>query len=204
MIHARQIIAISLVLLLAACASTPPQNTSNICSMFEERRSWFKAASKSERRWNVPMEVTMAFMRQESSFESRARPPRTKLLWVIPWKRPSNAFGYAQALDSTWNDYQESAGNWGAKRSNFEDAADFIGWYNNNSANRNRLGRNDAYNLYLAYHEGSSGYSRGTYRSKPWLMEVAENVQRNASVYEQQLAGCEKDLSRNWFMRLFF
>jgi len=204
MIHARQIIAISLVLLLAACASTPPQNTSNICSMFEERRSWFKAARKSERRWNVPMEVTMAFMRQESSFESRARPPRTKLLWVIPWKRPSNAFGYAQALDSTWNDYQESAGNWGAKRSNFEDAADFIGWYNNNSANRNRLGRNDAYNLYLAYHEGSGGYSRGTFRSKPWLMEVAENVQRNASVYEQQLAGCEKDLSRNWFMRLFF
>ena len=204
MIHARQIIAISLVLLLAACASTPPQNTSNICSMFEERRSWFKAARKSERRWNVTMEVTMAFMRQESSFESRARPPRTKLLWVIPWKRPSNAFGYAQALDSTWNDYQESAGNWGAKRSSFDDAADFIGWYNNNSANRNRLGRNDAYNLYLAYHEGSGGYSRGTFRSKPWLMEVAENVQRNASVYKQQLAGCEKDLSRNWFMRLFF
>jgi hypothetical protein len=204
MTQARQILVAMLMLLLAACASTPPRNTANICSMFEERHSWFKAARKSEKRWNVPMEVTMAFIQQESSFEGKARPPRTKLLWVIPWKRPSNAYGYAQALDSTWNDYQESAGNWGARRSKFEDAADFIGWYNNNSANRNRIPRNDAYNLYLAYHEGSGGFSRGTYNSKPWLLDVARNVQGNASAYEQQLLGCEKELSRNWFMRLFF
>ena len=27
----------------------------------------------------------------------------------------------------------------------------------------------DAYNQYLAYHEGKAGYARGSYRGKSWL-----------------------------------
>ena len=28
---------------------------------------------------------------------------------IIPWKRPTTAFGYAQAIDSTWARYQREA-----------------------------------------------------------------------------------------------
>lgn len=201
---AKYTLTILLVLFLTACASTPPQNTTNICSMFEERRSWYKAARKSERRWKTPVYVSMAIIQQESSFNSRAKPERTKLLWVIPWKRPSSAFGYAQVLDDTWTEYKSDAGNWGARRSNFADAIDFVGWYTNNSTRVNGIARDDAYNQYLAYHEGNGGFARRTYNNNPQLIDISRKVQANANLYERQYAECEKDLSRNWFMRLIF
>src|SRR5690606_16932254 len=98
-------------------------------------------------------------------------------LGVIPWKRPSSAFGYAQALDSTWDLYRRDANNFLASRADFDDAMDFVGWYNHTSYQRNRIARDDAYSLYLAYHEGHGGYARGTYRGKPWLLERARGVQ---------------------------
>jgi hypothetical protein len=199
----RSAIALMGILVLTSCASTPPQNTTNICSMFEERRSWYKAAVKSERRWKTPLTVSMAIIEQESSFSARARPERTKLLGIIPWSRPSSAFGYAQVLDGTWNEYKESAGNWGARRSSFADAIDFVGWYTSNSNRINSIARDDAYNNYLAYHEGNGGFTRRTYNSKAWLIDVSRQVQANANLYSRQYSQCESDLSRNWFMRLF-
>lgn len=199
---AKYLLPLSLLSLLAACASAP-QNTSNICSMFEDRRSWYKAALRSEERWNVPIPVSMAFIQQESGFEGRARPPRRKFLGFIPGPRPSDAFGYAQALESTWDDYKEAARNWGARRSNFEDSVDFLGWYNSNSYRVNGIRRDDAYSLYLAYHEGNGGFSRRTYADKSWLLDVASKVQANTLVYERQFQECERALGRNWFERLF-
>lgn len=191
-------------MVLVSCASAPPENTTNICSMFEERRSWYKAAKQSEDRWNTPLTVSMAIIQQESSFISRAKPERTRLLGFIPWFRPSSAFGYAQVLDGTWSDYKDNAGNWGARRSRFNDAIDFVGWYTNNSTRVNGIAREDAYNQYLAYHEGNGGFSRRTYNNNPQLIDVSRKVQANANLYARQYAQCEKDLGRNWFMRLFF
>jgi hypothetical protein len=193
-----------LALLLTGCVSSPPDNPGNVCSIFEDRRSWYRAAKRSEERWQVPIPVNMAILYQESAYRGRAKPPRRYYLGFIPGPRPSNAYGYAQALDSTWNDYKRASGNGGARRSNFGDAVDFVGWYNNNSNRINGIARNDAYNLYLAYHEGNGGYSRGTYRDKDWLLQAARNVQNNADRYTTQLQGCRRDLERNWFMRLFF
>jgi len=200
----RLIFVFTMLTILSSCVSPQPENTANICSMFEERRSWYKAAKKAEKRWGTPVYVSMAIIEQESSFQGRAKPERTKLLWVIPWRRPSSAYGYAQVLDETWTDYKEDAGNWGARRSSFSDAMDFVGWYTNSSTRRNRIARNDAYNLYLAYHEGNGGWARGSYNSKGWLMDVARNVQNTANVYQNQYQSCERELGRNWFMRLFF
>lgn len=193
-----------LALLLTGCVSSPPDNPGNVCSIFEDRRSWYRGAKRSEERWQVPIPVNMAILYQESAYRGRAKPPRRYYLGFIPGPRPSNAYGYAQALDSTWNDYKRGSGNGGARRSNFGDAVDFVGWYNNNSNRINGIARNDAYNLYLAYHEGNGGYSRGTYRDKDWLLQAARNVQNNADRYTTQLQGCRRDLERNWFMRLFF
>jgi len=191
-------------LALTSCISSPPRNISNVCDMFEERRSWYKSAERTEERWGVPVPVSMAFINQESSYESRARPPRTRILWVIPWRRPSSAFGYAQALDSTWDDYRRDTGNNSARRSNFGDAVDFIGWYNANSNRRNNIPLHDAHNLYLAYHEGNTGFERRTYADKPWLLETAARVQSNADRFGVQYMQCEEDLGRSWLWRVFF
>jgi len=85
----------------AGCATTPPANVENICAIFDEKSSWYRAAKKSEKRWGTPVHVQLSIIRQESSFRFDARPPRTKLLGFIPWTRPSDAYGYAQALAIT-------------------------------------------------------------------------------------------------------
>lgn len=193
----------SALLLLSACVATQPRNTANVCDMFEERRDWYKAAERTERRWGVPVHVTMAFIYQESAFQARARPQRTRLLGFIPWTRPSTARGYAQALDSTWAEYQRESGNRFARRSSFEDAVDFIGWYNHFSPQRSNIALDDARSLYLAYHEGHTGYNRGTYWDKRWLLDTANAVDANAERYRLQYASCREELSKNWFWRLF-
>jgi hypothetical protein len=125
-------------------------------------------------------------------------------LGFIPWTRPSDAYGYSQALDSTWEAYQRSAGRLGADRDDFADSIDFIGWYNQQSHLRNGIARGDTYRLYLAYHEGHGGFSRGSFRNKQWLMDVAGKVQRRAASYQSQLQGCEEDLKdRGWFSGWF-
>ena len=201
MVPAKPILLLVLLLLLTACAS-PPDNTSNICRVFEDRHSWFTAAQRSDERWSVPIPVTMAFIQQESGFRGRARPPRSRIFGFIPGPRSSNAFGYAQALDSTWNDYEQATGNRSASRSDFADAVDFIGWYNSNSYRINSIRSDDAYSLYLAYHEGNTGFSRRSYEGKGWLIDVANKVQANTNLYERQLSVCESNLSRGWFERL--
>jgi len=197
---------ISLVLLallsLSGCINSQPKNLSNACSIFEENRSWVKAAAASEKRWGVPISVSMAFIYQESAFRSRAKPARSRILWVIPGPRPSNAYGYAQALDSPWADYQRSTGNSRPKRSSCKDAVDFVGWYNANSYRRNNIALHDARDLYLAYHEGNTGFERRTYADKQWLIDTAGRVQVNADRYQAQIDRCAQELGKNWWQRL--
>ena len=188
---------------LSACLSTAPRQAADVCSLFEDERAWFRAAEQSQRRWDIPVGVSMAFIYQESGFRARARPARTRILGVIPGPRPSDAFGYAQALDSTWDDYRESTGNRLARRSNFAHAVDFVGWYNANSVHRNAIARDDARNLYLAYHEGNTGFARGSYADKPWLLEIADTVQRNAQRYQGQYEQCAPALCQSWWQRIF-
>jgi len=197
------VMALAASILLNACVSAPPRNVADICDIFEERRSWYKAAREAERRWGVPIPVNMAFIYQESSFEARIKPERTKIIWIIPWSRPSSAYGYAQALDSTWAEYQQRSGNRGASRSNFADAIDFVAWYNSNSARQSRINSNNARDLYFAYHEGNAGFQRGTYRSKEWLLQAANRVQDNASRFSLQLDSCRRELDKPWWRRLF-
>ena len=165
---------------ITACSTQPPSNINNACSIFKENRHWYKAAKRSEKTWNIPVYVMLAFIHQESRFKAKAKPERTKILWIFPGPRPSSAYGYAQALDTTWSEYRKSSGNWGADRNDFDDAVDFIGWYNHNSHKRAKIAKTDAYNLYLAYHEGANGYLRGTYKKKKWLINAANKVKKNS------------------------
>jgi len=177
-----------------------PENPENICSVFEDKRGWYRAAKKSEERWGTPKHVQMSIMRQESSFRFNAKPPRTKLLGVIPWKRLSNAYGYAQALDSTWVRYQKDTGRDSADRDDFEDAIDFVGWYTNMSSRSEGISKWDPYNQYLAYHEGQSGWRRGSFEKKTWLKNTAKRVDVRAREWWSQLQVCEDDLNTGWWV----
>jgi hypothetical protein len=138
----------------------------------------------------------MAIIHQESRFQAKAKPPRTTCLWIFPGPRPSTAYGYSQALDQTWDKYKQSAGNWGADRDDFADSVDFVGWYCNVSHAKCGIAKNDAYNLYLAYHEGHGGFCRKTYRKKAWLRSVAGKVASSARIYAKQLASCEREFQK--------
>ena len=195
-------LSIFILSFLFACASKPPDFTEDVCLIFTEKKSWYKAAKKSEENWNIPISVSMAFIKQESSFVANARPERTQLLGFIPWKRKSSARGYAQAIDGTWEMYLEETGGWFKQRNDFNDAVDFIGWYNNKSVKELGISSDDARALYLAYHEGIAGFKKGNHRSKPWLLGVADEVNNQSIIYNQQLQSCKKKLGRKFF--LFF
>ena len=188
---------------LAGCTTSPPRDVNDICEIFEEKSGWYDDAADSRDEWGTPIPVMMAMMYQESRFQAKARPPRKKIFGFIPGPRPSSSYGYSQAKKSTWKEYKSSAGRYGADRDDFEDAIDFIGWYNYKSNKRSSISRTDAYRLYLAYHEGHGGYNRGTYRSKKWLVDVARKVERKANTYQQQLNGCEEDLKSGWLFGWF-
>jgi len=179
-----------LSLALAGCVTLPPKNSDNICSTFREKEDWFSDAVAVYRKWGLPVPVMMAIMHQESHFVADAKPPRPWVLGIIPWFRSSTAYGYAQAVDDTWDDYLDNAGDWGADRDDFADAADFIGWYSNISHNTLGIAKSDARNLYLAYHEGHDGYKRKSYLRKNDLRQIADRVAKRAKLFQKQLTTC--------------
>lgn len=189
------VIILLLSSLMVGCATAPPRQTSNICGIFDEKRGWYKAAKKSEQRWGSSIPTMMAFMHQESRFVSKAKPPRKKILGFIPGPRKSSAYGYSQAQTATWKWYQKSTGNWSADRDDFQDAVDFVGWYNTQTKKKNGVSLSNTYGLYLAYHEGHGGFKKKSYNKKPWLKNVAKKVSSQSKKYAKQLRGCESNLS---------
>ena len=187
--------ALVLLVLLASCGSgnySAPNDLDNACSIVNQRPSLLRAFRATERKWGVPVYVQMAIMYQESKFIANARPPHRYALGVIPWGRQSTAYGYSQALDGTWDEYKAAVGDGGARRDNIRDASDFMGWYMAGTAEALGISLADTRNQYLAYHEGRTGYARGSYRSKGWLLNIANELESRAAMYGGQLQACGK------------
>lgn len=183
-----------LLMFLASCGGggrfSAPRDLDNACAIIAERPAYFRAMRATERKWGVPIHVQMATIHQESKFVGNARTPHQYVLGVIPVGRQSSAYGYSQALDGTWDEYREDQRRRGAKRDRIEDATDFMGWYMTQSQERLGIPLDDARNQYLAYHEGRTGFARGSYNDKPWLVEVSARVASRAERYRVQLAEC--------------
>lgn len=186
-----------LILILSAslwgCASQP-SNVNDICAIYDEKgglfNNWYRYSKKVEKEFGVPPHVTMATIWKESTFQARIKPPRKKYLGFIPGPRPSDAYGYPQALRSTWRWYQNETGRSGAKRQKFKDAIHFVGWYHDQSHRKNKVAKTDAYNLYLNYYLGHGGYARGAAANNPHAREAARKVANQAEKYRAQLARC--------------
>lgn len=186
---------IIMVAVLGSCSrgyDSAPRNLDNACSILNERPSYLRAFRASERKWGVPIPTIMAMIYQESKFISDNRTPHQYVLGVIPVGRQSTAFGYSQALNGTWEEYQRAEGGSGARRDDIFDSADFMGWYMQQTVEETGVAINDTRNQYLAYHDGRTGYLRGTWRSKSWLVRISNEVAARAVTYEQQLRSCGK------------
>lgn len=187
--------ALMLLLLLASCGSSDyraPRDLENACAIVRERPHYLRAMQRTERKYGAPVPVLMAMIHQESKFIGNAKTPRSYALGVIPMGRVSSAYGYSQALDGTWEEYQRETRNRRARRDDIDDATDFMGWYMTKTVQKNGIPMYDARNQYLAYHEGHTGFARGSYRSKGWLVTVANRVASRAQTYQAQLIACRR------------
>lgn len=191
---------VSTLLLLAGCAITPPSQQSNLCDIFREKPQWYDDAVAMNDAWGTPIQIAMAIIKQESSFRHDAKPPKDYLLGFIPWGRVSSAYGYAQAQDPAWEDFQRTTDH-GGSRTNFDDSLMFIGWYTSETQKTLGISKWDTYHQYLAYHEGRGGFKRKSYQSKPALIKVARKVEQQAKDYGWQLKQCRQELedNRSWF-----
>ncbi len=193
----RTLRAMVLLMVLASCGGgnySAPRNLDNACSILAQRPKYAKAFKATARKWGVPVHVQMATIYQESKFIGNARTPFRYVAGVIPMGRQSSAYGYSQALDATWKEYKRATNSYGAKRDNIRDATDFMGWYMNKTRDKNGISLTDARNQYLAYHEGHTGYARGSYNAKSWLVRIAGEVDARADTYRSQLSSCKRRL----------
>lgn len=184
--------ASALMMMLASCGGgnfSAPRDLDNACAIGRERPMYLRAMQDAERKWGVPVAALMATIHQESKFIGNARTPHRWALGVIPMGRQSSAYGYSQALDGTWEEYQDEIRR-GARRDDIDDATDFMGWYMAQSEKRLGISRTDTAAQYLAYHEGRTGYANESYRDKPWLIEVSNDVAARAAMYQEQLLSC--------------
>ena len=183
--------------LVSSCMSLrQPSNTANLCTIFAEKGYWYRHALNAEKKWDIDKTILMSVIKQESSFVRTARPPRTRILGLIPWRRPTTAYGYSQAIDETWNDFKERTSRSRANRTNFRDSVDFVGWYLNMAATNTNVQRTDARSLYLTYHEGLSGYESGNWRNNKQLLVAATKVSETAQQYQTQLDDCDRGPAR--------
>ena len=183
--------------LISACSSIP-SNTSDSCSIFNERYLWYKYAKKSEQKWGTPIYLQLAIIKMESGFDWLAKPPRQKLFKVVPYKRLSSSFGYSQAVKGTWKQYKTETGNKFATRTRFKDSVDFIGWYTTKTEKMLKVSKTDAFKQYIAYHEGWGNYKN--YRNNNKVINLAKNVEKQSNIYKKQLSDCKNSLYINKYI----
>ena len=186
-----------LLFLISACSSIP-SNTSNSCSIFNEKYLWFKHVKKTEKKWGTPIYLQLAIIKMESNFDWLAKPPRQKLFKVIPYKRPSSSFGYSQAVKGTWEQYKNETGNKLATRTRFKDSVDFIGWYTNKTNSILKISKNDVFKQYVAYHEGWGNYKN--YKKNKKIIHLAKRVEKQSDLYKKQLLECQNQLNKNKYI----
>ena len=189
---------ILLVFFIFTSCSSIPSNTSNSCTIFDERYFWYKHVKSTEEKWGTPAYIQLAIIKMESDFDRLAKPPRQKLFKVIPYKRPSSSFGYSQAIKGTWQQYKNETGNKYATRARFKDSVDFIGWYTNKTESILKIPKTDAFNQYVAYHEGWGNYKN--YKKNKKIIRLAKRVEKQANLYKKQLIQCSNSLSTNKYI----
>tara|TARA_B100001115_G_C15776644_1_gene381618 strand:- start:429 stop:953 length:525 start_codon:yes stop_codon:yes gene_type:complete len=171
-----------------------PKNTVNACAIFNEKYLWYKFAKATERKWGAPIELQMAIIRKESGYDWLARPERTKLFKVIPWKRKSSSLGYSQAIEDTWETYKKSTGKKYVTRVLFKDASDFVGWYVDQTYRKMKISKTNYFKQYIYYYNG------WTKQLRPESISYAKTVDKTARKYKKQITRCQSKLNQKKYI----
>ena len=184
---------------IVSCSSIP-KYPNNACKIFGERYLWYKHVKKSSQKYDVPVHIILAFVNKESGFNRWAKPKRTKLFKVVPYKRLSSSLGYSQAIKKTWELYKTETDNPLALRTRFKDSVMFIGWYINKTNKINKIPRNDSYRQYLNYYLGWGDYAKKVYKVDKKSVIFAKSVEKQSKIYKSQLRECQKSLDKNKYI----
>ena len=195
----KNLIYFIIFLFIASCSSIPkyPQNA---CKIFGENYLWYKSIKKSSNTYKAPIHIILAFVNKESGFNRWAKPKRTKLFKIVPYKRPSSSLGYSQAVNKTWEQYKTETNNPLALRTRFKDSVMFIGWYINKTNKINKIPLGDSYRQYLNYYLGWGNYSKKVYKTDKKAIIFARSVEKQSNIYKAQLQECKKSLDRKKYI----
>ena len=188
------------IFFFAVSCSSVPKYPQNACKIFGQNYLWYKSAKKSSKTYGAPIYIILAFVNKESGFNRWAKPKRTKLFKIVPYKRPSSSFGYSQAVNKTWELYKKETGNTLALRARFKDSVMFIGWYMSKTKNINKIPLNDSYRQYLNYYLGWGNYAKKTYKTDKKAIIFAKNVQKQSKIYKSQLKECQESLNKKYII----
>ena len=189
-----------IIFFFAVSCSSVPKYPQNACKIFGENYLWYKSAKKSSETYGAPVHIILAFVNKESGFNRWAKPKRTRLFKVVPYKRLSSSFGYSQAVKKTWELYKTETDNPLALRTRFKDSVMFIGWYINKTKKINKISLNDSYRQYLNYYLGWGNYSKKAYKTDKKAIAFAKSVEKQSKIYKSQLRECKKSLDRNKYI----
>ena len=161
------------------------KNPDSLCAIFKQRPQWRSDLRRAWQNSDSPMWVIAAFIYQESRFKPEATHPTQK-------PNSDGAYGYSQAIRSTWDLYRKDTGHKNARRDDFSDSARFVGWYNKKAHKKLSIQHGDARRLYLAYHEGMTGYEKKSYNrpKHAWIKGVARKVAKRAEKYRAEYQLC--------------
>ena len=195
----RNFIYFIVFLFLVSCSSVPkyPQNA---CKIFGEKYSYLKYSRAASKKWNVPISSILAVINKESGFRRFAKPKRTKLFKIIPYRRPSSSLGFSQAVNKTWDLYKKENNKPIALRFSFKNSSDFIGWYFWKTNKINKVSLKDTRNMYLNYYLGWGAYKNKAYEKDRKAIIFAKKVEKQAKIYKNQLRECKSILNKNYII----
>ena len=171
--------------LIGGCSTNPPSNPGDLCSVFQEKDSWYASAHRVHSKYGVPIDVATAIILQSQGLGIKESDAIDSIFTFGASEK-----GYLSVPDELWLQYVDEEGSFISDRSNFGDALDFVGWYMNKAHDKCGIALTDTYNQYLCYREGIDGYNNDSYSVKSWLIDEAKNAAKIAEEYRRQLLHC--------------
>jgi len=195
----RNLIFFIIFFFIASCSSVPkyPQNA---CKIFGEKYFYLKYSRAASKKWGVPISSILAVINQESGFRRFAKPKRTKLFKIIPYRRQSSSLGFSQAVVKTFSLYKKENNKPLALRISFRNSSDFIGWYFWKTNKINKVSLNDTRNMYLNYYLGWTAYKNKVYQKDKKAIIFAKSVEKQAKIYKSQLRECKSILNKSYII----
>jgi hypothetical protein len=195
----RNLIFFIIFFFIASCSSVPkyPQNA---CKIFGEKYFYLKYSRAASKKWGVPISSILAVINQESGFRRFAKPKRTKLFKIIPYRRQSSSLGFSQAVVKTFSLYKKENNKPLALRISFRNSSDFIGWYFWKTNKINKVSLNDTRNMYLNYYLGWTAYKNKAYQKNKKAIIFAKSVEKQAKIYKSQLRECKSILNKSYII----